>query len=94
MQVDHRLMVANSRYIKYIADFLGREKYCFVKQHHKQMMPEPLQSHPSVSSFYTIYAAFHVFEFRKEDLTGVHNVDVFSFISIYMYFFDFFSRNV
>ena len=68
------------------ADSLGRKKYSFLKQHYEQMMPEPLQSHPNVCGFYTIYAAFHLFKFRQEEITGVHDVNVLSFISNYMYF--------
>ena len=56
-------------------------------------MPEPLQSHPSFRSFYTIYAAFHLFNFRQEEITGVHDVNVFSFISTYMYFSNFYNVN-
>ena len=47
------------------------------------MMPDPLQSHPSVCGFYTIYAAFRLFKFRQEENTGVHDVNVLSFISNY-----------
>ena len=47
------------------------------------MMPAPQQSHPSVCGFYTIYAAFHLFKFRQEEVTGVHDVNVLSFISKY-----------
>ena len=45
------------------------------------MMPAPLQSHPSNYGFYTIYAAFHLFKFQQEGITGVHDVNVLSFIS-------------
>ena len=48
------------------------------------MMPAPLQSHPSVCGFYTKYAAFHLFKFPPEEITGVHDVIVLSFISNYM----------
>ena len=48
------------------------------------MMPALLQSHPSVCGFYTIYAAFHLFEFRQEEITGVHDVNILSFISNFM----------
>ena len=48
------------------------------------MMPAPLQSHPSVRGSYTIYAAFHLFKFRQEKITGVHDVNVLSFISNFM----------
>ena len=39
-------------------------------------MPAPLQSHPNVCGFYTIHAAFHLFKFRQEEITGVHDVNV------------------
>ena len=87
MQGEHWIMIANSRQKLqklYFADFLGREKYSFLNQHYEHMMPEPLQSHPSVCGFYTIYAAFHLFKFRQEEITGVQDVNVLSFISIYM----------
>ena len=84
MQGEHWIMSAKSRQILYFADSLGRKKYSFLKQHYEQVMPEPLQSHPSVWSFYTIYAAFHTFKIRQEEITGVHDVTVLSFISNYM----------
>ena len=77
-------MIANSRQKMYFADSLGRKKYSFLKQQYDQMMPEPLQCHPSVCGFYGIYAAFHLFKFRQEEITGVHNVNKLSLISIYM----------
>ena len=83
MQGEHWIMIANSREKLYFADNLGRKKYSFLKQHYGQM-PEALQSHPSVSGFYTIYAAFHLFKFRQEEITGVHDVNVLSFIIIYI----------
>ena len=84
MQGEHWIMIANSRQILYFADSPGRKKYSFLKQHFEEMMPEPLQSHPSVCGFCTIYAAFHLFKFRQEEITGVHDVNVLSFISNYM----------
>ena len=84
MQGEHWIMIANSRQKLYFADSLGRKKYSFLKQQYEQMMPEPLKSHPSVCGFYTIYAAFHLFKFRQEEITGVHDVNVLSFISNYM----------
>ena len=84
MQGEHWIMIAKSRQILYFADSLGRKKYSFLKQHYEQMMPEPLQFHPSVCGFYTIYAAFHLFELRQEEITGLHDVTVLSFISNYM----------
>ena len=54
MQGEHWIMIANFRHELYFADSLGRIGYSFLKQHYKQMMPAPLQSHPSVCGFYTI----------------------------------------
>ena len=54
MQGEHWIMIANSREILYFADSLGRKRYSFLKQQYQQIMPEPLQSHPSVCGFYTI----------------------------------------
>ena len=84
MQGEHWIMIANSRQKLYFADALGRKKYSFLKQPYEQMMPGPLQSHPSVWCFYTIYAAFHLFKFRREEFTGAHDVNVLSFMSNYM----------
>ena len=84
MQGEHWIMIANSRQKLYFADSLGRKKYSFLKQQYEQMMPEPLQSHPSVCGFYTIYAAFHILKFKQEEITGVREVIVLSFISNYM----------
>ena len=84
MRGEHWIMIAHSRQKLYFADFLGRKKHSFLKHHYEQMMPEPLQSHPSVCSFYTIYAVFHLFNFRQVEITGVHDVNVLSIISNYM----------
>ena len=85
MQGEHWIMIANSSQILYFADFLGRNKYSFLKQQFEQMMPQPLQSHSSVCGFYTIYASFHLLKFRQVDKnTAVHDVIVFSFVSNYM----------
>ena len=85
IQGEHWIMIANFRHELYFADSLGRKGYSFLNnQHYKQIMPAPLQSHPSVCGFYTIYAAFHLFKFRQEENTGVHDVNVLSFISNYM----------
>ena len=51
---------------------------------YEQMMPEPLQTHSSVCGFYTIYAAFRLLQIRQEEITGVHDVKVVSFISNFM----------
>ena len=77
-------MIVNSRQKLYFADSLARKNYNFLKQQYELMMPEPLQTHPSVCGVYTIYAAFYLFKFWQEKITGVHDVDVISFISNYM----------
>ena len=80
-------MIANFRHELYFAVFLGYIGYSFPNnnnQHYKRMMPAPLQSHPSVYGFYTKSAAFHLFQFRQEEITVVHDVNVLSFISNYM----------
>ena len=81
MQGEHWIKIANFRHEMYFADSLGCKGYSFLKQHYKQMMPAPLQSHPSVCGFCTIYAAFHLFKFQQKETTGVHDVNVVSFIS-------------
>ena len=84
MQTEHWIIIANPRQKLYFADSLGPKKYSFLKQHYEQMMPGPLHSHPSLCGFYTICAAFHLFKFRQEETTGVHDFNVLSFISNYM----------
>ena len=84
MQGELWIMTANFRHELFFAESLGCEGYSFLKQHYKQMMPAPLQSHPSVCGFYTKYAAFHLFKFRQEEITGVQDVNVLSFKSIFM----------
>ena len=87
MQGEHWIMIANFRHELYFAVFLGCKGYNFLNnnnQHYRQMMQAPLQSHPSVCGFNTIYAAFHLFMFRLEEITGVHGINVLSFISYYM----------
>ena len=84
MQGKHWIMIANIRHEFYFADSLECKGYSFLNnnnQHYKQIMPAPLHSHPIVCGFYTIYAAFQLFEFRQEEITGVQDVDVLSFIS-------------
>ena len=85
MQCKHWSMVANFRHEFYFAGSLGCKGYSFLNnQHYKQMAPAPLQSHPGVCGFYTIYAAFHLFKFRQEENTESHDVNVLSSISKYM----------
>ena len=83
MQGDQGILIANSPQKLCFADSLGRKKYSFLQQLYEQMIPEPLQLHPSVCGFYTIYAAFHLLKFRQDEITGVHDVNVLSFISNY-----------
>ena len=78
-------MIANFRHELYFADSPGCKVYSFLNnQHYKQMIPAPLQSHPTVCGFYTTYAAFHLFKLGQEEKTGVHDVNVLSFISNFM----------
>ena len=81
MQGEHWMMIANSRQKLYFADSLGCKMYSFLKHQSKQMMPEPLQGHPSVCGFYTINEGFRLFEFRQGEITGVYDVNELSFIS-------------
>ena len=85
VQREHWITIANFRHELYFAASLGCKAYRFLSnQQYKQMMPTPLQSHPSVCGFYRMYAAFHLFKFRHEETTGVHDVNVLSFIKNYM----------
>ena len=84
MQGEHIIMIATSCHKLYFADSLGRKKYSFLKQQYEQMLPKPLQPHPSVCGFNMIYAAFDLLKFPQEEIRGVHDVNVISFISNYM----------
>ena len=87
MQGEHWIMNASFRHELYFADSLGCKGYSFLNnnnQQYKQMMQATLQSHPSVCGFYTKYAAFHLFKFQQDEITGVRDVNVLSFISNYM----------
>ena len=89
IQGEHWIMIAKFRHELYFADSLGCKRYSFLNnQRHKQRMPAPLQSHPSVRGFSTKYAAFHFFKFQQEEITGVHDVNVLFFISNYTYVFN------
>ena len=63
IQGEHWIMIANFQHEMYFADSVGYKRYSFLNnnQHYKQMLPAPLQSHPSVCGFFTIYGAFHLF---------------------------------
>ena len=67
MQGEHWIVIVTSGQILYFADSLGRKKYSFLKQQCEQLMPQPLQSHPSVCGFYTTYAAIQLFKFRQKE---------------------------
>ena len=82
MQAEHWIIIANSGQKFCFADSFGRPS--FLKQQYEKMMSEPLQSYPSVCGFHAIYAAFNLLKFRQEEITGVHNVNVLSFVSNYM----------
>ena len=48
------------------------------------MVRTSLQDHPSVCRVYTIFAAIHLLKFQQEEITGVHDVNLLSFISNFM----------
>ena len=79
-------MIAKFHHELYFADSLclSINSYPFLKQNYNQMVRTRLQDHPSVCGFYTVYAAFQLFKFQQEKITGVHNVNVLSFISDFM----------
>ena len=90
MQGDHWIMIAKIRHEFSFADSPGCKGYSFFNnQHYKQLIPAPLQSHPSVCGFYILYAAFRLFKCQQEENTGVHHVNVLSFVCIYMKFSNF-----
>ena len=66
-QAEHWLMIAHACQKLNFPKSLGHENHSFLKEHYEQMMPESLESHPIVCSFYTIYAAFHLFIFRYKN---------------------------
>ena len=76
MPGEHWMLIAKRSHNLYFADSFGREVHSFLKQQYKQMMPEPLQSPPSVCGFYTIYAAFHFVMYRQETIIGFHDFSV------------------
>ena len=79
-------MISKFHHELYFADSFGLSinKYPFLKQNYIQMFRTRLQDHPSVCGFYTNYAAFHSFKVQQEEITGVHEVNVLSFISNFM----------
>ena len=83
---EHWIIIAKFHHALYFANSFGlsMNNYPFLKQNYSQMIRTRLQNHPSVCGFYTIYAAFHLFKFQQEEITGVHDVNVLSFISNFM----------
>ena len=83
---EHWLLIAKFYHELSFADSLGLfiNNYSFLKQNYSQMVRTRLQDHPSVCGFYKIFAAFQLFEFEQEEITGVHDVNVLSFISNFM----------
>ena len=59
IQSEH--LIRNYREKKFFADSFGSETYSMHKQHYEHKMPQPLQSHPNVCSFYTIYMQLSIF---------------------------------
>ena len=79
-------MIAKFHHELYFADSVGLSisNYTFLQQNYSQMFRTRLQDHPSVCGFYTLYAAFHLFKFQQKEITGVHDVHIFSFIGNFM----------
>ena len=97
MQGEHWIMNAKFRQELFFADSFGCKGYIFLNndnQHCKQMMPAPLQSQPNECGFYTIYAVFHIFKHRREEIRGFQDVNVLSFIIILCNFSTFLCKNV
>ena len=80
MQGEHWIMIAKSRQILFFADFLGHKKYSFLKQQYEQMLPQPLQSNPCLWFLHDI-CSFSSLQIPTRKITGVHDVNVLSFIS-------------
>ena len=80
---EHWIMFAKFYHELFFADSLGLSinNYLSLKQNFSQMVRTRLQDHPSVCCFYTIYATFPLFKFQQEEIAGVHDVNVLSFIN-------------
>ena len=83
MQGEHWIMIAKLRLRLYFADSSGRKNYNFLRRNYKRMIPERLQLHQSLCGFHTIYAAFLLFKFGQEEITGVNDSNVLCFVSNY-----------
>ena len=79
---EHWIVIAKFHHELYFTDSLGLSinNYPFLKQNYSQMLRTRLQDYPSECGFYTIYEAFHLFQFQQEEITGVHDVNVLPFI--------------
>ena len=84
MQGEHWIMIAKLRHQLVFADSLCRNDYKFLRKDYKRIIPDQLQLHQSLCGVYTIYAAFLLFKFGQEEITGVQDLNVPSFISICM----------
>ena len=84
MQGEHWIMIARLRHQLYLADSFGLRDYNLLRKNYKRMIPERLQLHQSLCGFFTIYAAFLLLKFGQEEITGVHESNVLSFISNFM----------
>ena len=84
MQGEHWIMIAKLRHQLFFADSVGRRDYKFLRKNYKRMIPERLQLHQSLCGIYTRYAASLLFKFGQAEITGVHDLNVLSLISIYM----------
>ena len=64
------IKTAHSRHA-YFASSRRRQKYSLLERHDKETLPEPLQIHPSVFSFFTRYADLQLLGFGQDKRTGV-----------------------
>ena len=80
------IMIAKFHQGMHVADSLGISinNYPFLKQKYSQMHRIRLQNRHSACGFYTMYAAFHLFKFQQEEITGVHDVNVLFILSKFM----------
>ena len=83
MQGEHWIMIAKLRHQFCLADSLRRKHYNLLSKNYKRMIPERLQLHQSLSGFYTKYAGFLLIKFGQQEINGVHDLNVLSFISNY-----------
>ena len=83
---EHWIMIAKFHNDLYFADSLGLSinNWPFLKQNYSQMIRTRLQVNPTVCGFCTIGAAFHLFKFQQEEITGNDDVNILCFISTFM----------